>query len=143
LARWHDHASGRAIADVREMIDVAKGYLNQALAQRLRVSPFSVALALDGQVQWRSAPLPTGADDMDIARATEALGVALVGRAQHLRAAAILVTAGDENDIPVGRMEGTHREAPPFVVIMPWHRDGAGRVAWLASDIIIGGWFGS
>jgi hypothetical protein len=143
LAHWRDHASGRAIADVREMIDAVKGQLGQALAQGGRVSPFSVALALDGQLQWRSAPLPAGASETDIARAAEALGVALVGRAKHLRAAAILVSAGDENDIPVSRIEGAHREAPPFVVIMPWYRDAAGQVGWMADDIVSGGWFGT
>jgi hypothetical protein len=143
LPHWDDHASGRAIADVREMIGAVKVHLGEALAQRLPVSPFSVALALDGQLQWRSAPLPAGADEMDIARAAEALGVALAGRAEHLRACVILVSAGDDYGIPVTRLEGTHREAPPFVVIMPWYRDAAGHVSWMAYDIVSGGWFGA
>jgi len=135
MPRWHDYASARAIADVREMVREIKGRLAPAITARVWISPFSVAMALDGQLRWQHALLPENVDDASVRRSADALGVALESRKDQLRAFAIMVSAGDDVSIPVTRLEGAHREAPPFVVVMPWSRDDAGQVIWLGEDV--------
>jgi hypothetical protein len=142
MPRWHDYASARAIADVRDMVREVQGRLGPAITGRAWISPFSVAMALDGQLRWRFALLPENVDDESVRSSAEALGVALVHQKDELRACAIMVSAGDDGSIPVMRLEGAHRESPPFIVVMPWRRDDTGQVIWLADDVLGGGWFG-